>query len=181
MENDGVERGLVIVYTGNGKGKTTAALGLCLRAVGHGNKIAIVQFIKSDWEYGELAGLKQLSPKIDVFTLGAGCIGILDDDKPIEVHRKAARATFDEAVRVVDSDLYDMVILDELSIAVHLGLIEAKDVLDLIDSKPERLDLVITGRYASDSIIERADLVTEMTEIKHPFAVGRKAKKGIDF
>ena len=181
MAESDENRGLIIVYTGGGKGKTTAALGLCLRAVGHGNKIALIQFIKSEWEYGELAGLKQLTPEIEVKTLGAGCIGILDDNKPIEDHRRAAQAAFAEARRAVVSDKYDMVILDEISIAMHLNLIPVDDVIALMADKPERLNLVLTGRYANDKIIELADLVTEMVEIKHPFALGCGAKRGIDY
>jgi cob(I)alamin adenosyltransferase len=175
------EKGLVIVYTGNGKGKSTAAFGLCLRAIGHGNKIQIIQFIKSDWDYGELRGLERLAPEVSIKTMGAGCIGILGDDKPREEHLKAAREAFDAAQKAVSSKGNDIVILDEINISVHLGLIDSSDVLDLISGKPENLDLVLTGRYATEDIIDRADLVTEMLEIKHPFQKGILAKKGIDY
>ncbi|MCP4566551.1 MAG: cob(I)yrinic acid a,c-diamide adenosyltransferase [FCB group bacterium] len=172
--------GLVIVYTGAGKGKTTAALGLCLRAVGHGNKVGLIQFIKSDWPYGEMESLKQLRPEVEVMILGAGCIGIMGDDKPIEEHRQAARMALVEAQQAVLSDRFDVLILDEINIAVHLGLFEVDEVCDLIASRPKRLDLVLTGRQADPKIIALADLVTEMKEIKHPFASGRMSKKGID-
>ncbi len=181
MENDDKNRGLVIVYTGDGKGKTTAALGLCVRAVGHGNKIRIIQFIKSDWPYGELEGLKRLSPEVKMDVMGAGCIGIMDDNKPIEEHRQAARQAFDTAREAVKSGGYDIVILDEINIATSLKLIPVEDLLTLISEKPKELDLVLTGRSADQKVIEAADLVTEMKEIKHPFRKGKLAKKGIDF
>jgi cob(I)alamin adenosyltransferase len=183
MQNDfsKKENGFIIVYTGNGKGKTTAALGLCVRAVGHGNKVGIIQFIKSDWEYGELIGLKQLSPEIDIQTLGVGCIGIMGDDKPMEEHKEAASQAFDAAIKVAKSNKYDILILDEINVAVSLGLISVSQVLELLKNKPVYLNVVLTGRNAPDELIEAADLVTEMKEIKHPFQKGIPARKGIDF
>jgi cob(I)alamin adenosyltransferase len=180
-KNQEEEKGLVIVYTGEGKGKTTAALGLCLRAVGHGNRIRIIQFLKSDWPYGELEGLKRLQPEVDIDVLGAGCVGILDDIKPLEEHRRAAQSAMKIAAEVIRSGKYDIVILDEINVAANLKLITVADILKLIAEKPKQLDLVITGRYADARVIDRADLVTEMIEIKHPFQKGQLAKKGIDF
>ena len=173
--------GLVIVYTGKGKGKTTAALGLALRACGYGKRICMVQFIKGSWHYGEMDSHRRLGPEFEMVAAGKGFVGIIDDTSPREDHEEVAR----EAVRIsgekVRSGLYDIVILDEINYAVNLGLITAEDVLDIIRSKPEGTDLVLTGNYARDEVIEAADLVTEMREIKHPFRRGIRARKGIDF
>lgn len=173
--------GLVIVYTGDGKGKTTAALGLCVRAVGHGNKIRIIQFIKSDWEYGEIEGIARLGPEVEITPMGAGCIGILGDNKPLEEHRQAARRAFELAREVIESGEFDIVILDEINIAVHFGLIDVKEVIEAIEHRPRHLDVVLTGRYAKSELVDLADLVTEMHEVKHPFRQGRLSKKGIDY
>jgi len=174
-------RGLVIVYTGDGKGKTTAALGLCLRAVGWGNKIRIIQFIKGDWEYGELKGIARLAPDVEIDVMGAGCIGILGDDKPLEEHRAAAAQAFLKAREVILADRHDIVILDEINIATNLGLIGVDDILRLINDRPQHMHLILTGRYADSRIIDAADLVTEMREIKHPFQQGQLSRQGIDF
>jgi len=180
-DNRKSDRGLVIVYTGNGKGKTTAALGLCLRGAGHGNKISLIQFIKGEWDYGELKGLARLAPEVTVKTMGVGCVGILGDKKPMEEHRQAAAKALDAAREAVFGGRYDTVILDEVNVAVHLGLVAAADVLDIISRKPADLNLVLTGRYADERFVNLADLVTEMKEMKHPFQKGIPAKKGIDF
>lgn len=181
MEKKAEKKGLVIVYTGDGKGKTTAALGLCVRAVGYDEKVCIVQFIKGSWKYGELDGIKKLAPNVELFQKGLGFVGIIDDKLDKSEHIKAAGQALIFAREKVVSGGYDIVILDEINVAVHLGLIEVGDVLKLIDDKPPLLDLVITGRNAREEIIERADLVTEMREIKHPFRKGIMAQKGIDF
>ena len=180
MEKDN-EKGLVIVYTGDGKGKTTAALGLCIRAIGYNKKICIIQFIKGSWKYGELEGIKRLAPEVELYQKGLGFVGIIDDKLDKSEHIKAAGEALAFAGEKMHSGKYDIVILDEINVAVHLNLIGVDDVLSLIDNKPKPLDLVLTGRNARDEIIERADLVTEMREIKHPFRKGIKAKKGIDF
>lgn len=173
--------GLVIVYTGNGKGKTTAALGIALRAVGHNYKICMIQFIKGSWHYGEMTSSKRLEPEFELIAVGGGFVGIIDDKTSIEKHKKIA----DEALRIsrekIRSENYDIVILDEINYAINLGLVKLEDVLDMIKIKPPHLNLVLTGNYAREEIIKAADLVTEMKEIKHPFKVGIKAKKGIDF
>ena len=141
------EDGLVIVYTGGGKGKTTAALGMALRAVGYGHKVCMIQFIKGSWHYGEMDSSKRLVPEFELVAAGKGFVGILD----------------------------------EINYAVNLGLIKSSNVVELIKTKPKKLDLVLTGNHAKEEIIELAGLVTEMKEIKHPFKSGKKAKKGIDF
>ncbi|UCE66616.1 MAG: cob(I)yrinic acid a,c-diamide adenosyltransferase [Candidatus Zixiibacteriota bacterium] len=175
------EKGLVIVYTGDGKGKTTAALGLCIRAAGYDKRVCIIQFIKGSWKYGELDGIKKLAPNVELYQKGLGFIGIIDDKLDKSEHIKAAGETLGFAKEKMHSGKYDIVILDEINVAIHLNLISVEDVISIIDNKPESLDLVLTGRNAKDEIIERADLVTEMREIKHPFQKGIKAKKGIDF
>jgi len=177
----GDDTGLVIVYTGKGKGKTTAALGIVLRALGHGFKVVMVQFIKGSWHYGELTSSSRLKPDFELVAAGKGFVGIIDDNKPIEDHVRAAKEALQISKEKISSGKYDIVILDEINYAVNLKLISTEDVLELIRSKPEKTTLVLTGNYANDNVIEAADLVTEMKEIKHPYQQGRKAKRGIDF
>jgi cob(I)alamin adenosyltransferase len=177
MEKDG----LVIVYTGKGKGKTTAALGMALRAAGYDHKICMIQFIKGSWHYGEMTSSKRLEPEFELTAIGKGFVGILDDKTPRETHQKIA----DEAVEIskekILSGKYDIIILDEINYAVNLGLVSVEKVLEMIKIKPSQLNLVLTGNHAKPEVIEAADLVTEMREIKHPFQQGIRAKKGIDF
>jgi len=176
-----VEKGLTIVYTGKGKGKTTAALGIALRATGYKKKVCMIQFIKGSWHYGEMDSSKRLEPEFEMVAIGKGFVGIMDDTSEKTDHEKVAK----EAIRIsnekIQSKKYDIVILDEINYAVNLNLISLESVLDLIKSKPENIDLILTGNYAKEKVIEAADLVTEMREIKHPFQQGIKAKKGIDF
>ena len=173
--------GLVIVYTGNGKGKTTAALGLAIRAVGYEHKVCMLQYIKGSWHYGEMDSSKKLEPNFELIAIGKGFVGILDDNSPREEHEKYAA----EALRIcrekINSGNYNVVILDEVNYAINLGLIDVQEIIKLIKEKPSNLDLVLTGRDVKEEIVELADLVTEMKEIKHPFKSGIKAKKGIDF
>lgn len=176
-----MEKGLVIVYTGKGKGKTTAALGMALRALGYNNKVCMIQFIKGSWKYGELESAKLLEPNFELVTVGKGFVGIIDDSSPRSEHEEIAKKALSISKEKISSENYDLVILDEINYAVNLDLIKVDDVLELIQSKPVELDLVLTGNHARPEIIEKADLVTEMTEIKHPFKKGVKAKKGIDF
>ncbi|MDC0208415.1 cob(I)yrinic acid a,c-diamide adenosyltransferase [Nitrosopumilus sp.] len=175
------KNGLTIVYTGKGKGKTTAALGIALRATGYKKKICMIQFIKGSWHYGEMESSKRLEPEFEMVAIGKGFVGIIDDKSPKEDHQEIAK----EAIRIsnekIQSGKYDIVVLDEINYAVNLNLISLDDVLDVIKSKPENVDLVLTGNYAKEEVIEAADLVTEMKEIKHPFQKGIKAKEGIDF
>lgn len=175
------ETGLVIVYTGKGKGKTTAALGIVLRAVGHGYKVGMIQFIKGEWYYGELTSSRRLEPEFELIAAGRGFVGIIDDDHPIEDHQKAAKDAIEVAKQKIASGNYDVMILDEINYAAKLNLISQQDILDVIASRPEKTSLVLTGNYVPEAIMAAADLVTEMREIKHPFQRGVKAKKGIDF
>ncbi len=176
-----MENGLIIVYTGNGKGKTTAALGLVLRAVGYGYKVSMIQFIKGSWHYGEMNSSKRLEPEFELIAVGKGFVGIVDDKSPRSEHKKMAKEALLLSVEKILSKKYDIIILDEINYAINLGLIELSEVLKLLDKKPINLNLILTGNYAKKEIIERADIVTEMKEIKHPFKQGQKAKKGIDF
>lgn len=176
-----IKDGLIIVYTGKGKGKTTAALGIALRAIGYEKKICMIQFIKGSWHYGEMNSSKRLEPEFEMVAIGKGFVGIIDDKSPKEDHEKIAKEAIRISNKKIHSGNYDIVILDEVNYAINLNLISVNDVLSLIKSKPGELDLILTGNYARPQIIEAADLVTEMREIKHPFQRGIKAKKGIDF
>jgi cob(I)alamin adenosyltransferase len=181
MEKNFDDRGLVIVYTGNGKGKTTAALGLCVRAIGYDEKVCIIQFIKGSWKYGELDGIKRLAPNVELHQKGLGFVGIIDDKLDRSEHIRAAKEAVDFAHEKILAGKFDIVILDEINVAIGLGLIDVADALELIRCKPPLLDLVMTGRNAKQEIIDAADLVTEMREIKHPYQKGIMAQQGIDF
>ena len=175
------EKGLVIVYTGGGKGKTTAALGLALRAIGYNHKVCMIQFIKGSWHYGEMDSSKKLAPELELIAVGKGFVGIMDDKSPRKDHEEIAKEAIKICKEKISSRNFDLVILDEVNYAIDLGLINIEDVIELIKTKPDNLDVVLTGNNAKQEIIDLADLVTEMKEIKHPFKSGIKAKKGIDF
>ncbi|MBI3103966.1 cob(I)yrinic acid a,c-diamide adenosyltransferase [Candidatus Daviesbacteria bacterium] len=174
------EKGLVILYTGEGKGKTTAALGLVLRAVGYNRKCLIVQFGKI-WFTGELAGVKRLSPLVKIVQGGKGFVKILGDKLPLKEHKKAAKNAFNLLYKEATSNKWDVVVCDEIVGAVSSKLLSLKLVVKLIRDKPQRLDLVLTGHHAPKQLIDFADLATEMVELKHPYKIGILAKKGIDF
>jgi cob(I)alamin adenosyltransferase len=173
--------GIVIVYTGNGKGKTTASLGVALRAIGHGLRVCIIQFIKGEWSYGELNSIKKLEPDLELIVAGKGFIGIIDDDHAFEEHVRAARTALDIVEQKISLDTFDIIILDEINYALHLGVLQLADVMKILQNRPKHLSLILTGNHASEEIITLADLVTEMKEIKHPYKKGIKAKRGIDF
>lgn len=173
-------RGLTLVFTGNGKGKTTAALGMALRAWGQGMKVLVLQFIKGGWKYGELKASEKLGPNFEIRQMGEGFIRDAGPEG-LNAHREAAQKALEEARRAVREGEHDMVILDEINYAISYGLVNKADVLELIRNKPPRMHLVLTGRNAAGEVIELADLVTEMREIKHPFAAGIPAQKGIEF
>lgn len=175
------KKGLVIVYTGKGKGKTTAALGMALRAIGYDYKVCMIQFIKGSWHYGEMTSSKRLEPEFELTAVGKGFVGIMDDKSPIEDHKKIADEALAIAREKISSERYEIVILDEINYAVKLGLVMLDDVINLVRQRPESVSIVLTGNHAKDQIIEMADLVTEMREVKHPFRSGVRAKKGIDF
>ncbi len=179
--NEQESKGLVIVYTGDGKGKTTASLGMCIRAAGHKKKVKIIQFIKGTWHYGELDGIKLLSDYVELEQMGKGFVGIIDDKEDISTHIRAAEKALERSREEMLSGKYDILILDELNVALKLNLVKIEKVLDLIKEKPEKMHLVITGRDAHERVIELANLVTEMREIKHPFQEGILAQEGVDF
>lgn len=180
MNQQSREKGLIIVYTGDGKGKTTAALGLALRMVGWGGRVLIIQFIKKI-KTGEHRAIKRFLPNIKIAAKGEGFVGIQGDKKPKRLHSAKAQKAFGFAKKEIMSKKWTTVILDEINSAIDVGLIALDDVLKLLTTKPEEVNLVLTGRQAKPEIINQADLVTEMKKIKHPFDQGRLAKKGIDF
>lgn len=174
-------KGLILVHTGDGKGKTTAGLGLALRAWGSGLRVLILQFIKGGWKYGELEAIErlgQLDGRIEIRPLG---LGLMRSDEDREKHIRAAAKALQESERMMVSGQYDLIIFDEINYAVKFGLISIDDVLALLDKKPEKLHVLLTGRDARPELIERADLVTEMKLVKHPYQQGIKAQQGIEF
>ena len=171
-------KGLIAVFTGNGKGKTTSSLGLALRALGHGQRVCIIQFIKGSWKYGELESAKQFSTLLDFHVMGRGFTWKSDD---IEKDKQLAREAWDYAKLVIEENRYAMVILDELTYLPHYKMLDEQEILSVLEKKPTEQHVVITGRYASDALIELADLVTEMKDIKHPYTNGVKAQKGFEF
>ncbi|MBS7615662.1 cob(I)yrinic acid a,c-diamide adenosyltransferase [Candidatus Bathyarchaeota archaeon] len=173
-----LEKGLVQVYTGDGKGKTSAAFGMALRAIGRGMKVYIIQFIKGGFDYGELYIVDKL-PNLKLKAFGRGTF--VTQQPPSEEDVKLAEEAFRLAKETVENGEYDMVILDEVNVAINLKLISLEKVLELIKNKPKHVELVLTGRYAPKELIEAADLVTEMREIKHPFRKGCQARKGIEY
>ena len=168
--------GYTHVYTGNGKGKTTAALGLAVRAAGAGMRVFLGQFVKG-MKYSEVATLKRLADVITVRQFGRSCF---IERKPDPEDIRLAQAGLAETRHILASKDYQLVILDEVTIANHYGLVSTDELLELIDAKPEDVELVITGRYADKRLCDRADLVTEMVEIKHYYEKGVLARKGID-
>ena len=173
------KKGLVIVNTGDGKGKTTAALGLAMRAWGSGLRVLILQFIKGQWKYGELKAIEQLGKNIKIMQCGKGFTWA--EKASADEHKKCAVETLEQARQEICSGNWDMIILDELNYAVRDGLIDESAVLELIDRKPEQLHLVITGRRAGKAVIDKADLVTEMKLVKHHLDDGIEAQAGIEF
>lgn len=173
-------KGLVIVYTGDGKGKTTAALGMALRAAGHGMKVLIVQFIKSFKRYGELKFVKKYDCGIQIKTMGKGYVKMKGDVHPFEEHVKAAKKTLEFARDQIQSGNYNIIVLDEINIALDKKLLTVREVTDLIGQKPPHVHLVLTGRNAPKKLVQLADLVSEVKEIKHPFKKGILAQKGIE-
>jgi cob(I)alamin adenosyltransferase len=173
-----MEKGLLIVKTGNGKGKTTAALGLAMRALGHGLKVCVIQFIKGTWKYGELFSAKRFEELLDFHVMGKGFIWTSKDR---ETNKKTAREAWMFAEKSIQSNKYQLVILDELTYLMNYGIISQKEVLKCLSQRREDIHVVITGRDAPQALIDAADLVTEMIEMKHPFKNGIKAQKGIEF
>jgi cob(I)alamin adenosyltransferase len=172
-----LDRGCVQVYTGNGKGKTTAALGLALRAVGRGLRVCVFQFIKGGGPYGEHLIAEKMAPLLTIIQTGKpGWVNTQD----ITEDRQLAQEALEQAKKLLTSGDYDLLVLDEINGAAGFGLIDVEQVLELISMRPERLELVLTGRNAHERVIEAADLVTEMREIKHYYKAGVPARVGIE-
>jgi cob(I)alamin adenosyltransferase len=171
-------QGQVQVYTGNGKGKTTAALGLAFRAVGRGLRVCMVQFIKGGGQYGEHLSAERLAPLLTIHQTGRDCWIFKDKLDPEDI--RIAKETLELARQVLTGGDYDLVILDEINGAAWFGLIGVDDILGLIEARPEKTELVLTGRSADPRVIEAADLVTEMVEVKHYFQAGVQGRTGIE-
>ncbi len=172
-----MKKGYVHVYTGPGKGKTTAALGLGIRAAGAGMKVHMVQFMKGR-RYSEIDTIENISN----FTITQhGRDEFVSKEKPDQVDIDLAQKGFKYSKEIVNNGKYDMIILDEINVAIDYNLISLKDVIKLLEGKPEKLELILTGRDAHPELVRYADLVTEMLEIKHPYQQGVPARKGIDF
>jgi cob(I)alamin adenosyltransferase len=169
--------GLIQVYTGSGKGKTTAALGQGLRALGKGFKVYMIQFMKGDIEYGEITAVR----KLDNFIIEQfGRPDFVNRENPEQIDIDFAEKGLERAKKIINENMYDMIILDEINVAIDWKLITLENVIDLIKNKPKNVELILTGRYAHQKIIDLADLVTEMKEIKHPYQQGILARDGIE-
>ena len=178
-----VEKGLLIVHTGKGKGKSTAAFGLAVRAIGNGMKVGVVQYVKGKWHTGERGVLEKFPDQVEIRTMGEGFTWETQD-RARDI--QAAKNAWDVSRRMIeasrgDDPKYDLVLLDELNIVLRYGYLDLAEVVEFLSNKPEMLHVVVTGRNAKPELIEAADLVTEMTMVKHPFRAGVKAQKGIEF
>ena len=173
-----MEKGLIQVYTGNGKGKTTAALGLALRAVGHRLRVLVIQFMKGNINYGELESSKKLSPYLTIKQAGRETFVSRTNPDPIDI--RLVQDGFDFAKKALADEAYDILILDEINVAVDYGLVVLSDLLHLLDTKPDGVELVLTGRNANPEVMEKADLVTEMVERKHYYRNGIGAREGVE-
>ena len=172
------EKGLVIVHTGKGKSKSTAGFGMVFRALGHGMKIGVVQFVKGSWDTGERWVLEKFPEQVTISALGEGFTWETQDrTRDIAM----ARGAWEQAKAMILDESYDMVLCDELNIVLRYDYLPVEEVIEVLEAKPEMKHVIITGRNAKDELIEAADLVTEMEMIKHPFRSGVKAQKGIEF
>jgi len=174
-------KGLVVVITGNGKGKTTSALGIALRACGHNMNVSIIQFMKGDLYAGEWDGVKKIDCQVEIIPTGKGFCGIQGNPYPFKEHRQNAQDAIRLALQKIESGQYDILILDEINNALHLRLVDLEQVLEIIRRKPPLMHLVLTGRDAHPQVIEWADTVSEITEIKHAYRKGIEPQPGIDY
>lgn len=178
MNSRSHELGLIQVFTGDGKGKTTAALGEALRACGHGFRVLIVQFMKGDIKYGEITSAPHV-PNLEIRQFGLPTF--VKKGEPSEADLRLARKGFAFARRAIEEATHDMVILDELNVAIDYGLIAIDDVLELLRERPPGIEIIITGRYAPKEIIDIADLVSNIEEVKHPYQKGIIGRKGVEW
>ncbi len=177
-----IKKGLILINTGTGKGKTTAALGCALRAAGHKQKVLILQFIKGSMKTGEIESLNKLKPYIEIKQLGEGFIKYRDGKPQItEKDINNARESFELAERMIKTGGYDLIVLDEIINSVNFGLIKIQSLINLLLQKPDNLAIILTGAYAPEELIKIADTVTEMRPIKHAFENGIKARKGFEY
>lgn len=174
------ERGYVVILTGNGKGKTTSALGMAMRAVGHGIRVIMLQFLKGTWHYGELETAKRLEPDFILCPLGSGFVHV-NADNPDPADMQTARKAWEACKEALFSGDYGMLILDEINNAIAYGLLPVDDVIDAIERRPQNLHVILTGRDAHPRLMELADLITEVKEVKHPYRHGASARKGIEY
>ncbi|MHB8157783.1 MAG: cob(I)yrinic acid a,c-diamide adenosyltransferase [Desulfocucumaceae bacterium] len=172
-------RGCLQVYTGNGKGKTTASLGLTLRSVGHGHKVFIIQFMKGSSSYGELTAAQKYLPGVTIEQYGLETFVSKENPSPEDVEK--AQKGIVRAREIVSAGNHDLVILDEINVALDYSLVSLDQVMEIVNLRPAHVELVFTGRYAHPQIIEAADLVTEANLVKHPFYQGIEAREGIEF
>ncbi len=176
----GLDKGYIIVLTGYGKGKTTCALGMAMRAVGQGLKVAILQFLKGSWKYGELDTVKRLAPDMIIRPLGEGFVHV-NPENPALKDIQCAEAAWRVCKEAIFSGNYGMVVLDEVNNAIAYGLLPVDEVVAVLQQRPTELHVVLTGRDAHPRILEIADLVTEMKEVKHPYRKGITSRKGIEY
>ena len=178
-----IEKGLLIVHTGKGKGKSTAAFGLVVRAMGNGMRVGVIQFVKGKWETGERDILEHFPEQIEIHAMGEG-FSWETQDKARDI--AAARKAWEKSKQMIEASRgpnpeFDMILLDDLNIVLRYDNLPLEEIIETLANKPEDLHVIVTGRNAKDELIEIADLVTEMTQIKHPFRSGVKAQKGIEF
>jgi cob(I)alamin adenosyltransferase len=174
-------KGLIVVITGNGKGKSTSALGMALRACGHGMRVCIIQFMKGDLYAGEWDGIKQMNCAIELHATGKGFCGIQGNPYPWAEHRANAQDAIDLIHEKITADQYDLMILDEINNALKLKLVDLEQVLDILRAKPPLMHMILTGRDAHPQVIELADTVSEISEIKHAYRQGIEPQPGIDY
>lgn len=179
MDSDSKGDGLVMVYTGDGKGKTTAALGQALRAIGHGGRVFMIQFMKGSRNYGEIQAVERYLPRMTI--IQSGLDSFVDRSNPSEADIALARQGLALAREKIASGLFDLVILDEINVAVDYGLVSLGEVVEVVRGRPPGIDLVLTGRYAPREILELADLVSEVREVKHHYRKGIQARAGVEF
>ncbi len=175
------KKGLVVVITGNGKGKTTSALGIAVRACGHNMRVCIIQFMKGDLYAGEWDGVKKMNCQVELIPTGKGFCGIQGNPYPHEEHRRNAQDAIQLAHQKIESGQFDILILDEINNALKLKLVDLEQVLEIIQQKPALMHLVLTGRDAHPQVIELADTVSEINEIKHAYRKGIEPQPGIDY
>ena len=173
-------RGLILINTGPGKGKTTAALGTALRAVGCGMRVLVLQFIKGSWHYGELDAAEALGPNFVIKQMGRGFVKVGGAEADPEDIR-LVRAAWDEAHQAIDSGEWDLVVLDEINYAINYKMLDVAAVAEALKAKPEMVHVILTGRNAHPLLVELADTVTEMREVKHAYARGIQAQRGIEY